>query len=248
MPPKITGVTLDEDQNLITVNWMLTDKDCPGYIRRYELTISCNSDQAVSPGNLLFDCRNGLQGPKLNGTVPGKCKSEDIYIKLRVGTANSTSNESEQYLLKNKAFSTWLIIAYVLGALLIAVAIASLIFFYYYKRHVKTYQNVYDTVRKLLRSQRKSEIGQSFRARIAPKSTIPDVPASESCNSPGETVYQTIAATPEVGTPHPLHATKIQSGTTSSTPRYSLGYTCAETQNEKSSSARDSLDYKLFEM
>ena len=82
MAPKITSAVLEEDKNFVSVDWMLTDKYCPGFVRRYELTISCNSDQTTSSGNLLFDCRSGFQGPKLNGTVPGKCKSEDIYIKV----------------------------------------------------------------------------------------------------------------------------------------------------------------------
>ena len=82
MAPKITGAALDEDQSFVSVDWMLTDKYCPGYIRRYELTISCKSDQAALSGKLYVDCRYGFQGPKLNGTVPGECRSEDIYLKV----------------------------------------------------------------------------------------------------------------------------------------------------------------------
>uniref|UniRef100_A0A914VRG7 Uncharacterized protein n=1 Tax=Plectus sambesii TaxID=2011161 RepID=A0A914VRG7_9BILA len=229
MAPKIIGAALDDDQNYVSIDWMLTDKYCPGYIRRYELILSCNSDQAISSGNLHFDCRSGFQGPKLNGTVPGNCKKENTYIKLRIGTTNSTSDESEQFLLKNEAVSTLVIIAYVLGAFLIAAAIASVIFYYYYKRHVKTFQNAHQAVRKLLHIQQKSGVGQSFRARSAPDLPIPDIP--EGCNSPGgTTAYQTIVATSEVGSPHSLQVPERKNETDSNIPPDYAGYTNPEFQ------------------
>lgn len=81
IPPKINNAVISEDKRFVRVDWMLNE-DCPAFIRRYELVIFCDVDEAIMSGTLSFDCRSGIQGPILNGTVPSKCKGEEIYIKV----------------------------------------------------------------------------------------------------------------------------------------------------------------------
>lgn len=106
MPPKIKDVILSEDKGFVSVDWIL-NQICPGYIRRYELIISCDAGKAIIPRNLSFDCRNISQGPLLYEAVPKKCKGEDIYVKVRDLISN-------RYYKSDLCYSVLIAIAYVI--------------------------------------------------------------------------------------------------------------------------------------
>uniref|UniRef100_A0A914V481 Uncharacterized protein n=1 Tax=Plectus sambesii TaxID=2011161 RepID=A0A914V481_9BILA len=139
------------------------------------------------------------------------------------------SGESEPVQIGNGGWPLWLILAVASGAFAISVTIAALAFVYYYKRHVETYQGVYQTLLKLLHAPLNNTSEQDSCRPVAPALPIPNLPSPQNTD-PNTTVYQTIS-----GTPDPSYTPSLQnleannlanqySGKSSLTLRDSLGY------------------------
>uniref|UniRef100_A0A914UWN8 Uncharacterized protein n=1 Tax=Plectus sambesii TaxID=2011161 RepID=A0A914UWN8_9BILA len=192
--PQVTAATLRN--NLITIEWLLPGQ-CPGPIRTYDVKILCDamSTSGLQPensGNIFYDCggNHTTNGTQLQANVPPNCQSSrHLKVQLRVGTTMGQSSWSKVYDIPDSSWPLIVIIAVTTGGIVVTLVLGALGFYYYYKRHVKNYQGVYNTLTSLLRSRR-TGVGQSFRQIPPPNMDLPAKPSAIYSDSLGATLFE----------------------------------------------------------